>query len=382
MTKTTLTTALAAAMLAMGTAPAVLAGGKLEISEDSFVTVGAGLRSTVKFVDDGAPSGDSDSTDFALDSMRLYIGGQLLPGFKFTLNTEKLDGEDMEIIDGIFQYEPTAGFNVWMGRMLTPADRIEMNGPYYALSWNQYTVPLYASDQGGQAGRLGRDEGMTVWGTLGKFQYAVGAFDGLEGGANQDDSVLFATRLAYNFWNMEGNPAYYTSSTYYGGAGDVLTLAVSAQTQKDGAGTALDPADFSGYAVDFLMEKVLPAGGVVTLEGEYKDFDVDLTPAALADTDPDDKCFCLFDGDAYFVTAGYLFSEAVGLGKFQPYVRFNENSPSAGDSSELTEYGVNYVIKSHNLRFNANYTTGDANLSGIAAPEDVDTLTFGVQFQI
>lgn len=378
MKKHTLAAALASAVVTMGAAQSVLAGGKLEISDDSYVTVGAGLRSSVKFVDDGAPSGDTTSTDFALDSMRLYIGGQLMPGFKFTLNTEKLDGEDMEIIDGIFQYEPMPEFNVWLGRMLTPADRIEMNGPYYALSWNQYTVPLYASDQGGEAGRLGRDEGMTVWGTLGKFQYAVGVFDGLEGGANQDDSVLFATRLAYNFWNMEGNPAYYTSSTYYGGAGDVLTLAVSAQQQSDGAGTVADPADFSGYAVDFLMEKVLPAGGVVTVEGEYKEFDVDLTPAAVAD----DSCFCLFDGDSYFVTAAYLFSEPVGLGKFQPYVRYNENSPSEGDSSDLTELGLNYVIKSHNLRLNANYTTGDANLSGNAAPDDVDTFTFGVQFQI
>jgi len=46
--------------------------------------------------------------------------------------------------------------------MLTPADRIEMNGPYYALTWNQYTQPVYPSDQGGDARTYGRDDGITV----------------------------------------------------------------------------------------------------------------------------------------------------------------------------------------------------------------------------
>ena len=149
--------------------------------------------------------------------------------------------------------------------MLTPADRIEMNGPYYALSWNQYTQPLYPSDQGGEAGRLGRDEGITVWGTLGKFQYAVGAFDGLEGYGNQSDNLLFAGRFAYNFLNMESNPGYYTSSTYYGALGNILTAAISFQTQSDGTGSAEESGDFRGYTFDLLSETVLDGGGVLTL---------------------------------------------------------------------------------------------------------------------
>ncbi|GAA5213398.1 hypothetical protein ACFSJ3_03710 [Corallincola platygyrae] len=366
-----------ATLLALGLVPTTYAGAKLDITEDSYISLGAGMRTTAAITEDGAPSGDSNSTDFNVDNIRLYLSGQLMPAVKFTFNTEKIDG-DIDVLDAIVQYEPMAEFNIWAGRMLTPADRIEMNGPFYALTWNQYTVPLYPSDQGGEAGRIGRDDGITVWGTLDKFQYAVGIFDGLEGGANQDDSVLFATRVAYNFWNMEGNPAYYTSSTYYGAAGDVLTVGLSAQFQEDGAGIAGDAEDFSGYAVDLLMEKVLEGGGVVTLEGEYKDFEADLSDAARAAPD----CFCLFDGDSYFATAAYLFAEPVGIGKVQPYVRYTSNNPNDGDDSDLTEVGVNYVIKGHNLRLNANFTTGDANASGYAAADDVDTFTLGVQFQI
>lgn len=371
---------LLAAMVCMSTlaSSVALAGARLDIGDDAFITVGAGMRSSVSFVSDGAPSGDTTSKDFAQNSMRLYMGGQLLPGVGFTFNTEMLDGQMVEVIDSIVRFEPSPAFNVWMGRMLTPADRIEMNGPYYALSWNQYTVPLFPSDQGGEAGRLGRDEGITVWGSVGRFQYAIGAFDGLQGGANQDDSLLFATRLAYNFWNLEGNPAYYTSSTYYGAAGDVFTLGFSAQRQQDGAGTAAEPASFKGMAIDLLMEKVLPGDNVLTIEGEFKKFDTDLTAAALADAD----CFCLFDGKSWFATAGYLIGSPVGMGKLQPYVRVTKNSPTDAESSDLKELGVNYVIKGHNLRFNGNYTRGDANLTGSKAAEEVKTLSLGVQFQI
>ncbi len=358
-------------------APAAFAGAKIDITDSSYISVGAGMRSSVSAKEDAAPNGKDTSTDFSLDSIRLYVSGQVAPDFKFTFNTERLD-DSVKVIDAVAQYEPSEKFNIWVGRMLTPADRIEMNGPYYALSWNQYTVPLFPSDQGGDAGRLGRDEGVTVWGTLGKFQYAVGAFEGLKGGANQTDSVLLATRLAYNFWNMEGNPAYYTSSTYYGGAGDVLTLGVSAQTQKDGAGSVANPADFTGYAVDLLMEKVFTGGSVLTVEGEFKAFDTDGNPTKVGDAD----CFCLFDGQSWFATAGYLIPQQVGPGKFQPYLRYTANDPKDADSSSLSEVGLNYVIKGHNLRFNLNYTYGDANLTGYAAAEKLSAVSFGLQYQI
>src|SRR5690606_10965044 len=152
----------------------------------------------------------------------------------------------IDVLDAIAQIELSPAFNVWIGRMLTPADRIEMNGPFYGLSWNQYTVPLLPSDQFGQAGLMGRDDGVTVWGKVGRFQYSLGL--------------------------------------------------------SDGAGPAAHPGDFSATVVDFLYEQPRGRGAAVTFEAEYKTFDAELTPAALADP----TCFCLFDGDAYFATFAYL----------------------------------------------------------------------------
>ncbi len=359
-------------LLVASSAP-VWAGGKIKIDDTRWISVGAGLRTSIASTTDAAPDGSSNANNFTLENARLYISGQATDHFKFYFGTEKMFGE-YGVLDAIVQYEPSEKFNVWMGRMLTPADRIEMNGPFYGLSWGQYTVPLYPSDNdpnngaNGGAGTFGRDEGLTIWGSMDKFQYAVGIFDGNSSDANQSDAPLFATRLAYNFLDKEANPAYYTSSTYFGTAGDILTLGLSAQYQDDGYGTATQSGSFTGFAIDGLFEKPLGSGTAITVEGEYKSFNVSTKAAA-----PD---FPMFDGDAYFATVAYLMSS-----KHQPYLRYTSNEPDVGDSSDLTEIGVNYVLSSHNLRFNLNYTTGDANASG-AKGTDSDTISFGMQFQI
>ncbi|TQV70121.1 hypothetical protein FKG94_21580 [Exilibacterium tricleocarpae] len=358
----------------------VAAGKRLDLDDTRWISVGAGLRAAYTSVEDGAPSGDARSNDFDVQNMRLYFSGQLHENIKFTFNTDEIfsDGP-VDVLDAIAQFEFSKGFNLWVGRMLTPADRIEMNGPFYGLTWNQYTQPLYPSDQGGAAGTYGRDDGITLWGAAGKFQYAIGAFDGVQGFGNHDDELLFAGRFAYNFLNMEDNPAYYTSSTYYGGLGNVLTLGLSFQSQSGATGSFAESGDFSGYTVDLLSETALDSGAVVTVEAEYKDFDADFTLATLPAGGG--GCFCLFDGDSYFVTAAYLFAQETGVGKLQPYVRVVENSPTDAADSDLTEVGLNYVISGHNARLNFNYSSGDANITGYPGA-DVDSFSFGVQWQI
>ena len=104
------------------------------------------------------------------------------------------------------------------------------------------------------------------------------------------------------------------SNTYYGAEGDILTLAVDGQHQRYGAGTAANPADFTGYNVDGLLEKVLPNDGVFTVQAEYKHFNTGLNKAALSDK----SCFCMFDGDAYSATVLYLMPKRVGIAASSP----------------------------------------------------------------
>jgi len=356
------------------------ASARFEVDDTRWLSLGAGVRLVYSSTENGAPDGRSRSNDFDVNSIRLYLNGQVHENVQFTINTEEID-DSIDILDAVLRFEFSSGLNLWAGKMLAPADRIGMNGPYYGLSWNQYSQPLYPSGQGGEAGRLGRDEGVTAWGSSGKFQYALGIFDGLDGLSNTGDDLLFAGRFAYNLLNMEKSPGYYTSSSYHGRLGDILTLGVSFQSQSGGSGTATSSGDFSGYAVDLFYENVLSRGSVFNLEAKYTDFDADYTRSTSpADTSAANPCFCLFKGTSYFLSAGYLMSDKVGPGKLQPYLRYVSNSPADGDDSVLTEIGINYVVDGHNLRFNANYASGGANLSGYSGA-DVDRISLGAQWQ-
>lgn len=375
--------------------PLVDAGKKLEIDETKWISIGIGARASFTTIEDGAPSGDDWNNDFNLDSARIYLNGQITESIKFELNTECVFCgnsalEEWVVLDAIAKFEINPAFNIWAGRMLVPSDRAEMSGPYYANTYDFNKTPFYPSDYSvdfgtGGAGVYGRDHGVTAWGGLGeeaRFTYAAGVYNGYQGASNEDDNLLYAARLSYNFLDVEKNPGYYTSSTYYGGGGDILTLAFAIQHQADGAGTNAEAADFKGYSADLLFEKPLDGGAVVTLEGEYKTFDTDLTDAALADG----ACFCLFSGDAVMATALYLFPSEVGIGKFQPYIRYTKNEPDYSDDRDEVEAGVNYIISGHNARISAFYQYGDIATKGLnytpgAGGEDVSAVKIALQLQ-
>ncbi|MEH6466007.1 MAG: hypothetical protein V7722_00135 [Porticoccus sp.] len=366
--------------LAFLTIPAMadlpLNGLKFEHDDTLWLTIGGGLRLQMA----SRNSDTDDSSEFSINSQRFYISGQLHEYFKFNINTEKYEGESMMTIDALLRFEFDPAVNLWVGRTLVPSDRPGLNGPYTGMSWNQYRQPLFSADYDGPAGQLGRSEGAVLWGTTGKFQYQLGAFEGLEDDyGNDSDHLLYAGRLAYNFLNVESNPGYYTSATYYGTQGNILTAAITLQSQSDGTGSRAESGDFSAYAFDVFSERVLSNGGVFNFEGGYKEIDVDFTP--VSPPPPSDyKCFCLFDGDSHYATAGYLFRTAVGPGRLQPYLRYTKNNPSDANSSDSMEWGLNYVIAGNKASVNLNYVSGDTNASGYAG-NDTDTVTLGIMLQ-
>jgi hypothetical protein len=303
--------------------------------------------------------------------------------------------EEFVLLDAIGKLEYSPMFNLWGGRLLVPAERQELNGPYYSTTYDAYRTPFYPSDfsvdfGAGGAGVYARDHGVNLWGALapqGRLQYVVGVFNGLESspgsGPNQDDSLMWAGRVAYNFLEVEKNPGYYTSGTYYGTGGDIFTVAFAFQEQDNGTGSFLNPGDFFGFSFDVLFEKKLANDGVFTFNGEYKNFDSDYNVAAFADPD----CFCMFDGDSYSLVALYLFPKAIGIGKFQPYVRWTDISPDSSADRDEIEGGVNYIVDGHNARVSLFYQHGDIitkglNYSPAAAGADVDAIRIAFQLQL
>lgn len=391
------------ALLASGlllAAASVQAGGKIAIDDTKWISIGAGARGSFTSMEDSAPNGSDWSNDFNADSARIYINGQIHEKIKFELNTECVFCgnsalEEFALLDAIAKFELSPFLNIWAGRLLVPAERQELNGPYYSTTYDAFKTPFYSSDfsvdfGNGGAGVYARDHGVNLWGAAGPkgaLQYVFGVFNGLESsggsGPNQDDSLLFAGRIAYNFLEVEKNPGYYTSGTYYGTGGDIFTVAFAFQTQDDGAGSFLNAGDFFGYSFDVIFEKVLPNKGVFTFNGEYKDFDADYDVAAFADPD----CFCMFDGSSYSLVGLYLFPQTIGIGKFQPYVRYTDVSANGSADRDEIEGGVNYIIDGHNARVSLFYQHGDIatkglNYSPTAGGPNVDAIRLAFQLQL
>ncbi len=322
------------------------------------LSIGLGIRASYDDVEGGAADGKSNSNDFSLDSVRLYINGSLNSWLKATLNTERTS-DSVNVLDGYIRFEPIPEFNLWLGRMLPPSDRSNLDGPYYLSSWlYPGVVSQYPSIFDG------RDDGATIWGKLfdKKLVYSAGLFNGhnrIEGASNQSDNLLYAGRVVYNFLDPEDNPAYYESSTYYGSA-DILTLGAVIQYQKDGVGTYLRKGDYTGISVDGLFEKKVLNGGAVTLEGAYYHYDtggvVDVSPSYNG-AGAFSNVGGLTHGHGYLVSGAFLFPPKIGYGKFQPVVRYQDfDATITKVTTKQTDGGVNYIIDGHNARISAVYS--------------------------
>lgn len=379
---------------------------KVQTDENRWISLGAGYRGSGVWVENPNSGNLRDGT-YSNDNARLYLNGQFNEHFKFEVNTEcffcnnTASGENprmsYNILDAIAKFEYNRYFNIWGGRMLAPTERGELSGPFFQATHDAFKTPFFSQDFStkfgdGGAGRYGRDDGVTFWGNAepgiipGTLGYAIGVFRGLESsktaGPNPGGTILTAARVTYNFLNPEKNPGYYTSSTYYGKAGDILALAFGMSYQKNGAGSFTNRSDFLGFTGDLLFEKVLPKNmGVTTLNAEYKQFYANYSTAAFSDRD----CFCMFDGKSWTVTGLYMFPTKIGVGHFQPYGRFTSVQPNASSNREEIEAGLNYIIDGFNARISAYYQHGDLLMKGLNYAPGVSGPTldiFKISFQL
>ena len=126
----TMTRAIATALPAMQ----ANAGATINFGEDKSVSVGFGFITSYRSVEDGAANGKDRSSDFALNSARLYLSGSMNKYIKGMLNTERSGGGqgNWEVINANVQLQITPEIAIWAGRFLSPSDRANMAGPYYS----------------------------------------------------------------------------------------------------------------------------------------------------------------------------------------------------------------------------------------------------------
>lgn len=339
------------------------AGATISMGDDRSVSVGFGMRASYASTENGAPDGSSRSNDFNLDSARIFLGAALTKNIKGMLNTE-WDGEQIRVLDAAAMFSVSPELNVWAGRLLSPSDRANMAGPYYSLGGGYWAG--VASRYGYNGGIFrGRDDGVVVWGNAmdGKLGYSFGAFEGHTFGigsltqsqaraahVDAGDSLMYAGRLQLDLWDPE--PGYYGTGNYLGDK-DILAFGVAARTQKDGVLTAARSGDYLGYNVDFLLEKKLP-GGAVGVEAAWYRYDTGNVVRSE-------------QGDAWSTGLSWVFGQAIGVGKLQPYVRLQKFAADTGVDQRQDDVGVNYIISGYNAQVGAVYSrtrvTGQASNS-------------------
>ena len=369
-------------ILSCGMAPAGAA--EFKVNDDTTFNAGIGLRASYSRRDHGAPDGTSKSSDFSVESARLFLSGSYGKWIKATVNTERGGDDKVRLLDGIAQLEPSPLFNLWLGRMLPPSDRANLYGPYFAVPWS---FPGVVSNY--PAIFAGRDNGAMVWGRPldGKLLYALGAYEGhnkVLGLSGQSDKPLYAGRIAYSFLDAEPAPAHYTGG-WYGGK-NLLTVGVAGQSQKDGVGTAATAGKFSAWSTDLLFEKNLGGAGVPNFEAAYYKYKLDAvdcgsgepgSPACL----PGENVGGLVDGKATLLGASWLFAQKLGEGQLQPYIRLQRFKRTlSSTTSKAVDVGVNYILRGPNARISFQWSQfkDDRN----AAPMDkIGQWLVGMQLQ-
>jgi len=350
------------------------AGAKIKIDEDKYFQIGVGVRGSVTLTEDGAPNGKDYSFNPAPENIRLYTASQVHKNVQVEYNTE-LSGESINLLDVVVKLDLGVA-DLWIGRQLPPSDRLNMDGPFYLNAAWGYPAAAQLQSFGNQGCNTclgGRDNGMALHGEVngGKFKWAYGVFEGLVGGADQEDNVRHAASLTYAFDDAE--PGFYAGSTYFG-AKKITTLNFAMHHEEDGVGLAADRGDFTGYSVDALIERTLGNGAVVDLEGAYYDWDTD---------DKFDNT--ITQGDSFFVLASYLMPGKTSIGgiqgQFQPYTRYQgynrdmKNDTAKTGYTDRIEAGVNYVIDGFNAKVTALWQqTEDVTT--------VDRYVLGMQFQL
>ena len=324
----------------------VNAGGPIDIGDGRWINIGAGLKAAYRATEDGSPNGTEYSKDFDLDDTRLYLSAKVTDLILAEVNTFKAADDDVQLLDAVAKFNFSNQFNIWVGRHIPPGDRINYSGGFFQ---NSFDFPIIASRYTFQD-RIGRDDGISAHGYVldDKLLYHFGIFEGTDALPNGDDALLYAFRLAYNFWEPDsGGGTYYTSGTYYGDK-DILTIGFALNIQEDAFGTNANPEDNVTFNIDLLMEKALSNDGVVTVEAAYYDYDrpgSGFTPGAPIDG----------DGEAYIIYGGYLFPQEIGWGKLQPHLRYQDFD----DQLSQFDIGVNYVIKGHSARISLVYSNID-----------------------
>lgn len=381
----------------------------IEVGENQNINFFILGRTSFRSIEDGAPNGSDDSSDFTLENMRLYMWGQAGKDFIWQLDLDKTGdsdkgsafgagtGGEVRILDGYVGWQPSNWFNVWAGRLLPVNSRTVLAAPLLSATFDFPNAWWYPTSF------QGRDEGMAFWGhdAEGKFKYRLTVTEGVEGNATQtdaggnviarggddEDNLLWTGRINYNFF--DGEPGFYPFA-FYSGSKRIVSWGVSFAYEEDVVGVVGDKGDFTSWSTDLRVDWPLANGGVLDFEAAY--FDYDLDDAGQNDGVPGDPSL-LAQGESWYVTAAYLLPGKFGIGRLEPRVVYEEWDADSGygifpaesglfvNEYEKLDIGFRYILSkdSHNIRLELYYSDVENELVA-GGSDDFDMYTARVYF--
>lgn len=192
------------------------------------------------------------------------------------------------------------------------------------------------------AGKVGRDDGLVVWGTplQGRLQHRVGAMEGVDGAANPSDAHRLSGRVALQL--LEPETTWFNRGTYLG-TKRVLAFGVGVDRQNDLAAAGHPRFDSHAWTLDGFFDHPL-GKGAVTLEASVTDVAGLTQPLAFA------GIAAGTDARITYVNAGYLLPGTLGPGRFQVFGRWERVNGEGDRDTSTPVLGVNYLVRGHDIK--------------------------------
>jgi phosphate-selective porin len=202
----------------------------------------------------------------------------------------------------------------------------------------------------------------------GRLSYSAGIFDNLgfetNGGdlnqlSRQSDGFMATGRVVYDFLDPANSKSSYDDyKGSYIGEGQRLSLGGNAAYQSD-TQIANDKFDLLAWGFDIFYNS-----GPLVLEAEYDGYSQKYTTDGTLD----------FDGSGWYAQGGYLVFPKVELAV--RYQELDANDQVIGDKLKWTTVGVNWYLRGHSFKMQADYTIKDEQLNKF------DNNVFQVQLQL
>lgn len=370
------------------------AAAVVKINDQSWLAFTYEMQLFLQYRDQGTGPDRSDSTtDIYFRRNRLGLRGQVTEKYGFLLQIEHQGDRTIDdisvredpidrftVLDAYLRARFDNAFQLRAGLYKDPLVREHNEACFFPLSVDR-SLFIYTPLR-----RESRDFGALLWGNLyeDRIQYKLAAMKGLDRRDAPGSSLRYTARVHLTFLEPENLPIYFGT---YLGKKKVLTVGAGFQYEPDAvfgnvAAGAL-PRDYQAWTSDIFFEYPVESVGTFTASAAFLEIDFE---DAFRGGDPDPFAVGIHgEKNGWYAKGGYLLPGKVGPGNVQFFGRFEdwnfaELQGIVDQEIEWYAFGLNYLLKGHDLRVTLEYSVNDFEQED-ANNDDFDTVTAMLQLR-